>query len=201
MSRSRRGGVDEYEVISGGASNPLVIAGTADPSAGGGRAAPEGSFYLRFATGAGEVWRKTGAADTAWVRGQVREHVGEKWTQENVAATQTNVDLSAMVSTHFDDIKMIRAGSIVGLGTRFTEAITDANADSCLVEVTVNGVEGNLGISHSSGGNASGGQATQDPGVDTFSAGDRIGVSITTLGTFAPTTTDVEAWLEVAYDN
>jgi hypothetical protein len=121
----------------------------------------------------------------------------EKWDQQNVAASQTDVDLTALVSTSFDTIKMIRAGSIVGLSTRFTAAITDATADSAVVSVTINGAAGTLELSHSSGVNPSGGEATQGPGIDTFVAGDLIGIQITTLGTFAPTTTDIEAWLEV----
>jgi len=123
----------------------------------------------------------------------------EKWHQENVAADQTDVDLSCLVSVNFDNIKMIRGGSIVGLSTRFSAAITDATADSCVVTVTVNGASGTLSLSHSSGTNPSGGQATQATGIDTFNAGDLVGIEITTLGTFAPTTTDIEAWLDIAY--
>jgi hypothetical protein len=40
--------------------------GNADPSAGGGVAAPIGTLYLR--TGTGQIWQKTGAADTAWTK-------------------------------------------------------------------------------------------------------------------------------------
>lgn len=43
-------------------------AGTADPSAGGGVAAPIGSSYIRDNSGTGELWFKTGAADTAWTQ-------------------------------------------------------------------------------------------------------------------------------------
>jgi hypothetical protein len=66
MSSGRRGRVDEYVVISGGAGDPKYIAGTVDPSAGGGVPAPEGSIFSRFVAAAGEFWLKTGAADTAW---------------------------------------------------------------------------------------------------------------------------------------
>lgn len=37
-----------------------------DPSAGAGVAAPEGSIFLRTAAGSGQLWYKSGAADTAW---------------------------------------------------------------------------------------------------------------------------------------
>jgi hypothetical protein len=53
-------------LVSGGAGDPLLLAGTADPSAGAGLAAPEGSLYYRFGAGAGQTWYKEGAANTAW---------------------------------------------------------------------------------------------------------------------------------------
>jgi hypothetical protein len=205
MSTGRRGGADNYIVISGGASNPLVMAGTVDPSAGGGVAAPEGSIYLRFVATAGELYVKEGAADTAWTlmdphAAVAREWLGEKWVQNNVVASQSNVDLFALVSTSFDDLKMIRSGSIVGLSTRLTAAITDATADSLIVAVTINGATGTLDISHSSGTNPTGGEATQAKGIDTFSAGDLVGVELTTLGSYTPATLDLEAALEVSFD-
>jgi len=39
-----------------------------DPSAGAGIAADVGTIALRSNAGAGEIWLKTGAADTAWSR-------------------------------------------------------------------------------------------------------------------------------------
>ena len=123
----------------------------------------------------------------------------EKWQQQNVAAGQVSVPLSALISTSFDTIKMIRAGSVVGLSTKLTAAITDANAGSLVVAVTINGVAGALSIAHSSALNANGGETTQISGVDTFVAGDEIGVELSTLGTFAPTTTDLEAWLDLQF--
>jgi hypothetical protein len=121
----------------------------------------------------------------------------EKWTQQDIAAGQTDVDLSALMSISFDTIKAIRAGSIVGLSTRLTEAVTDATASSMVVTVTINGVAGTLALSHTSALNPTGGEATQLAGIDTFVAGDLIGVQLTTLGSFTPITTDLEAWLEV----
>jgi hypothetical protein len=104
-----------------------------------------------------------------------------------------------LISTSFDTIKMIRAGSIVGLSTKLTEAITDANAGSLVVVVTINGIAGTLSISHSSGSNPNGAEAAQASGIDTFVAGDEIGIELSTLGTFAPTTTDLEAWLDLQF--
>lgn len=64
MSSGRRPGADEYSVISGGASDPKWLGGTTAPTAG--VTAPEGSIYTRFVAGAGELWIKVGAANTAW---------------------------------------------------------------------------------------------------------------------------------------
>ncbi len=44
------------------------IRGTADPSAGAGVAAGLCSFYCRTNGAAGELWFKTGAANTAWTK-------------------------------------------------------------------------------------------------------------------------------------
>lgn len=49
-----------------GGNWPRRIKGTANPSAGAGVVASEGSLYQRFVAGSGQVWLKTGAADTAW---------------------------------------------------------------------------------------------------------------------------------------
>jgi hypothetical protein len=43
-----------------------VLVGTADPSSDAGLIANPGSLYQRDNAGTGELWLKTGAADTAW---------------------------------------------------------------------------------------------------------------------------------------
>jgi hypothetical protein len=49
-----------------GGNWPRRIKGTDNPSAGAGVPASEGSTYQRFVAGSGQLWIKTGAADTAW---------------------------------------------------------------------------------------------------------------------------------------
>ncbi len=66
MAEGRRGGANSYKVISGGAGDPLILAGTAVPTSGGGVSAPEGSIYMVYASGAGKTYYKSGAANTAW---------------------------------------------------------------------------------------------------------------------------------------
>lgn len=116
----------------------------------------------------------------------------EQWAQNDVAANQAAVALSAQVSTNFDNIQMIRAGSLVGLSVRFTEVITTGQAE---VIVTINGVATALAVIVASGFDS--GVATATAGDIPYVAGDTIGMTITTPGGFAPTTTDVEAWAQV----
>lgn len=49
--------------VGSGSSAPAFVPGSADPTAGGGVAAPVGSIYLRTN---GTLWQKIGAGDTAW---------------------------------------------------------------------------------------------------------------------------------------
>ncbi len=113
----------------------------------------------------------------------------EQWAQNEVAANQANVALEAQVSTNFDTVKAVRAGSIVGFATRLSEPITAGNLT---VEITVNGVGTGFQIAHSAVLNPSGGVATQATGVDVYAAGDLIGVRVTTDAGFLPITTDLE---------
>ena len=123
------------------------------------------------------------------------EIIPEIWSQNNVAASQTDVALNSQVSQLFDDFVALRAGSIVGLVTRLDSAITAGTLD---VTVAINGVPVTLSVAHSSVANAEGGSAIQAAGVDGFVAGDKISVSITTNGTFAPNTASLEAWVEIS---
>ena len=45
-----------------------ALRGTVNPTTAPGVAAPVGSTFGRDNAGAGELWLKTGAADTAWTR-------------------------------------------------------------------------------------------------------------------------------------
>jgi hypothetical protein len=85
---------------------------------------------------------------------------------------------------------MTRAGSIVGLSTRLTEAIT---AGTLTVEVTINGSP-SFALVHTSG---TGSQFTQSAGIDSYAAGDLVGIRITTDAGFLPNTTDLEAYIQV----
>ena len=121
----------------------------------------------------------------------------EKWGQDNVAAAQVNVDLSARVSTLFDTIKVIRAGSLLGMSTRLNEAIT---AGTLTVTVEINGVATTLLLAHTAGVNPTGGEVTIAAGVDPLVAGDLVGITIVTTAGFLPVTTDLECWLDIDTD-
>lgn len=118
----------------------------------------------------------------------------EQWAQNDVAASQAAVALSAQVSTNFDDIPAMRAGSLVGLSVRFSETITAGQAE---IIVTINGAPTALTLVCDSGSNPDGGVVLEAQGVITYSAGDLIGATITTDGSFLPVTTDVECWIQV----
>jgi hypothetical protein len=119
------------------------------------------------------------------------EAMPEQWVKLNVPANQAATPMFAQVSTNFDTIKAIRDGSIVGLGTRLSEAVT---AGLLTVTVTINGTPGTLSIAHTSG---TGGVATQATGIDNYVAGDLIGIQYSTNAGFLPITADLEAWLQV----
>jgi len=118
----------------------------------------------------------------------------EQWAVISILPSQVNVAMSTQVSTNFDDIKAIRAGSIVGLATRLVSAITAGNLT---IEVTINGVGTGFLIAHSAGSNPSGGVAVQAIGADAYVAGDLIGLRFTTDAGFLPLLNSVEAWIEV----
>jgi hypothetical protein len=55
---------DAIEVVSGGAADPKIVAGTADPTLG--FTGPEGSVYLRYGAGIGRLYVKTGPTNVDW---------------------------------------------------------------------------------------------------------------------------------------
>lgn len=117
----------------------------------------------------------------------------EQWGQQNIAASQVAVQISTLVSTNFDTIRMIRPGSIVGLCARLTEAIT---AGQLTVQITINGAPAALQLVMVSPTQDA--SITQGVGVDTYVAGDLIGMRISTDAGFLPVSTDLEAWLQLA---
>ncbi len=150
---------------------------------------------LRFISdGAGDWTVEALGASSVAAGAADRYSPPEKWQRNNIGAGTLATPMSALVSTNFDDINMIRAGSIIGLSARLTAAIT---AGSCTVTITKNGVAGTLTLTMGIG--VSDAEATQLAGIDTFVAGDKIGIEFSTgLGT-TPTAADLEAWLDMEF--
>jgi hypothetical protein len=116
----------------------------------------------------------------------------EQWAVQGVPASTPPTAMSAQVSTNFDEIRAIRAGSIVGIAARLTEAIA---AGILTVSATVNGAIVPVGLILGAG--STGGQGTAPGGTASYVAGDLIGIKFSTTVDFSPITTDLEAWLEV----
>lgn len=105
---------------------------------------------------------------------------------DNLTTGQTGVDLttsgSATVAKHI----AVWNGSVRGIFIRSNEA---RSAGSIIVDVTVNSASTGLQATIDNT-NTQEAYSVQNKDVDAFSAGDRIGVTYTTSGDWAPTTAD-----------
>lgn len=116
------------------------------------------------------------------------------WRQDNVPAGQTDVAISP-TGTLFANFLAMRPGSVVGITARFNTNVTVAGAT---FTVTKNGVATTLVVSVLDGSSSGTLTAlTGESALNNYIAGDLIGVTITTTGGFAPTTADVEVYVEV----
>lgn len=108
------------------------------------------------------------------------------FTDEDVAASQSAVELPVCGSVVLRAAMPI-AGSIIGISVYSNEART---ADTLTVDATIDGaVTGLQAILDVD--NTTIHYAVQAKDVDSFVAGDAIGVKITTGGSWAPTTADI----------
>lgn len=124
--------------------------------------------------------------------GGFRHAVGN-WEQQNVPVSQASVALK--LNADNAEIVLPYAGSIMAISVAATEA---RSAGTLTVKPTINGTEKAI----SAVLNATNTQfkhTTQAKDTETFVAGDRLGVKITTDSTWAPTTSDiiVTIWLEM----
>ena len=117
----------------------------------------------------------------------------EAWGQNGIPRN-SDLNMPPLVSTLFETIKLMRAGSLVGLCSRLDDTIT---AGTMTIEVYLNGISTGLTIVHTAGGNQTGGISTSPPGVIPYSAGDLLGLHLTSDNAFAPDTANVEAWIEL----
>jgi hypothetical protein len=112
------------------------------------------------------------------------------WFQDNVPGTQSAVALSRAAAR--TEALMPLAGSVVGIIVYTNEART---AGTLTVEATINGTGTGL-TAVLDGTNTTTKLTTQAIGADTFTAGQRLGVKITTAS-WTPTTADIDVSLLV----
>lgn len=143
--------------------------------------------------GAGVAVADAGGGEATITVDRVAFSPPEAWGQNGIPRN-SDLNMQPLVSTHFETIKLMRAGSLVGLCSRLDDTIT---AGTMTIEVYLNGVGTGLTIVHSAGGNQTGGISTSLPGVITYGAGDLIGLHLTSDNAFAPDTANVEAWIEL----
>jgi hypothetical protein len=117
----------------------------------------------------------------------------EQWAVEAVPAATGPADMSCQVSTNFDDLQTMRAGSIVGLSARLTAAIAVGSID---VQVMINGFPTGPLVTLPAGPTSI--STTPIAGAFPYAAGDMIGMRYTSSADLAPADAlNLEAWLEV----
>lgn len=126
----------------------------------------------------------------------VHAKVAGWWYQDNVAAGQSGVALNLGGDANRTELPVARAGSVVGIAVYSNEARTGG---TLTVEVTIDGVGTGL-TAVLDATNTQTHYNTQAAGLDTFTAGQRIGVKITTDAGWAPTTADITVEVEIAFD-
>lgn len=124
------------------------------------------------------------------IRGEIDlkgQLINNNFMQSNVTASQTAVALNVLGLSGNTEITMAKPGSVVGISIASNDART---AGTLTVDVTIDGtVTGLQAILN--GDNTQYHYATQALREDTFTAGQRIGVKITTDGDYTPTTADI----------
>ena len=116
--------------------------------------------------------------------------------QKDVAASQSAVAMDVLGLAGNTEYTMPYSGSVVAVSIASNAARTGGTAT---VDVTVNGTVTGLQAALD-GTNTQYHYASQGADADRFSAGDRLGVKITTDGSWAPTTADVVVVVVVEFD-
>lgn len=113
--------------------------------------------------------------------------------QLQFATNTTAFSINAVLTT----IKMHTSGSIVGGGIISSAAIT---AQTITLKANIAGSTNATNIAQLSTTNPRSFTGTVAPGTITFSANDAVGADFVTVASFAPTTANYVAWLEVEFD-
>jgi hypothetical protein len=117
----------------------------------------------------------------------------EAWIKTNIGNEGAESGpMDPLVSQTFPSVRMIRAGSIVGIRARVINTLTDGELDA---QTTINGaLIGPVAHLHS---NVDTAVNTAPPGTYPYNAGDLIGVSYDATGDLSPSNATLEAWIEV----
>lgn len=122
--------------------------------------------------------------------------VAHQFYQDNVAASQSAVALPTSGPAAVNEIEMPWAGSIVGISVLTNDSWTAGTfAADATINGTVTGLQGVLDTTNSDHHSA-----TQAKDVDSFNAGDRIGVKLTTDGSWLPETADIIVVVYVSFN-
>jgi hypothetical protein len=136
-----------------------------------------------------------GAAGTVTINADVDATGGYKqqlnyWYQENVVAAQTDVVLDMDGNALRAEVPTVMAGSVVGIAVYSNAACT---VNGLTVEVTIDGVGTGLTTVLDAVTNPQTNTTTQARNLDAFTAGQRIGVTVTTTAGWLPVTADITA--------
>lgn len=128
------------------------------------------------------------------------------FTQENVAASQTDVELFRAGCTDARGrFQADRPGSVVGVEVQLTEART-AGTLTVHLWSSNNALHGGAGAQLGTtevvidGTHTSKFRSSRTPGLAAFVAGDEVWPTVTTTGSWTPTTADLRVRLIIAYD-
>ena len=119
------------------------------------------------------------------------------YTRDNITASQSNVDLTYAQANY---VIMPADGRVVGISIYANAAAT---AGTCTVRAHKASTEMAASGYPAPVLNATTSQvsyATVRPGAVTFSAGDKLGLSIVTDATWSPATLELDGWLFVQLD-
>ena len=136
------------------------------------------------------------AGDINLLNGGGFRQTADGWTQDNVAASQTNVELTRATGR----FRAARSGSVTGVIATLTEARTAGTLTVTVFKNTgLAGAAGaTIGLSAVINATNTSRKATvQDKDTDTFAAGDEIYAVVTTDSGWLPTTSDLRVAIEI----
>jgi len=116
--------------------------------------------------------------------------------ENNTAANQTAVAIQLATTDAIVEVELPWAGSVIGISI---SSNASRSAGSAIVDATINGTVTGLQATLD-GTNADHHSATQAKDTDSFSAGDLIGVKITTDASWAPNTADLVVVVFVSFN-